>query len=126
MCIRDSRQIESHPALVRKGIMHSQPGLRAAGFLVTFILLPFLPADAATPIKIDTKNLLVTVDAAACRWSAEVKGTPMRLNTVYFLHRDVAGKEAWTTRFRVSDFRQQDKHRHSGQPGTHEQDRQSG
>src|SRR5665811_1304946 len=94
MCIRDSRQIESHPALVRKGIMHSQPGLRAAGFLVTFILLPFLPADAATPIKIDTKNLLVTVDAAACRWSAEVKGTPMRLNNVYFLPGD--DHSGWT------------------------------
>ena len=74
--------------------MHSQPGLRAAGFLVTFILLPFLPADAATPIKIDTKNLLVTVDAAACRWSAEVKGTPMRLNNVYFLPGD--DHSGWT------------------------------
>ena len=68
--------------------MHSKPGLRVVGFLVTFILLPFLPADAASPIKIDTKSLLVTVDAAACRWSAEVKGTPMRLNNVHFLPGD--------------------------------------
>src|SRR5664279_2654289 len=65
--------------------MHRKPGLRVAGFLATFILLPLLAADAATPIKIDTKSLLVTVDAAACRWSAEVKGTPMRLNDVHFL-----------------------------------------
>ena len=68
--------------------MHSKPGLRVVGFLVTFILLPFLPADAASPITIDTKSLLVTVDAAACRWSAEVKGTPMRLNNVHFLPGD--------------------------------------
>ena len=68
--------------------MHSKPGLRVVGFLVTFILLPFPPADAASPIKIDTKSLLVTVDAAACRWSAEVKGTPMRLNNVHFLPGD--------------------------------------
>jgi hypothetical protein len=68
--------------------MHSKPSLRVAGFLVTFILLPFLPTDAATPIKIDTKSLLVTVDAAACRWSAEVKGTPMRLNNIHFLPGD--------------------------------------
>jgi hypothetical protein len=68
--------------------MHSQPTLRVAGFLVTVSLLSFLPADAATAIKIDTKSLLVTVDAAACRWSAEVKGTPMRLNNVHFLPGD--------------------------------------
>jgi hypothetical protein len=52
------------------------------------LLLQFLPANAATPIRIDTKNLLVSVDAVACRWSAEVKGTPMRLNDVYFLPGD--------------------------------------
>ena len=70
--------------------MHSKPGLRVAGLPVTFILLPFLAADSATAIKIDTKSLLVTVDAAACRWSAEVKGTPMRLNNVHFLPGDDA------------------------------------
>jgi hypothetical protein len=43
---------------------------------------------AAAPIKVDTKNLLVTVDAGNCRWSAEVKGTPMRMNDVYFLPGD--------------------------------------
>jgi hypothetical protein len=68
--------------------MHSNAILRAAGFFVTVILFPGLPANAATAIKIDTANLLVTVDATACRWSAEVKGTPMRLNDVYFLPGD--------------------------------------
>jgi hypothetical protein len=51
-------------------------------------LCPVSPANGAVPIKIDTANLLVSVDAAACRWSAEVKGTPMRLNDVYFLPGD--------------------------------------
>jgi len=44
-----------------------------------------LPVSAAEPIKVETRNLLVLVDAANCRWSAEVKGTPMQLNDVYFL-----------------------------------------
>src|SRR5664279_2567345 len=83
--------------------MHSKPGLRVAGFLATFILLPFLAADAATAIKIDTKSLLVTVDAAACRWSAEVKGTPMRLNHVHFLPGD--DPSGWTV---VSSVNQDD------------------
>ena len=74
--------------------MHSKRGFRAAGLLVTFILLPILPAEAPTAIKIDTKSLLVTVDAAACRWSAEVKGTPMRLNNVHFLPGD--DPSGWT------------------------------
>src|ERR1017187_1739990 len=81
--------------------MHSKPGLRVVGFLVTFILLPFLPADAASPIKIDTKSLLVTVDAAACRWSAEVKGTPMRLNNVHFLPGD--DPSGWTVTSSVNN-----------------------
>ena len=58
---------------------------KGLGLLAALVLLPFQPANAATPIKVDAKNLLVTVDATACRWSAEVKGTPMRLNDVYFL-----------------------------------------
>lgn len=44
-----------------------------------------LPAQAAAPIRIETQNLMVSIDPAGCRWSAEVKGTPMRLNDVYFL-----------------------------------------
>ena len=81
--------------------MHSTLGLRVVGVLVAFILLPFLPADAATPIKIDTKSLLVTVDAAACRWSAEVKGTPMRLNNVHFLPGD--DPSGWTVTSSVNN-----------------------
>jgi hypothetical protein len=44
-----------------------------------------LPVGAADPIRVETGNLLVLVDAANCRWSAQVKGTPMQLNDVYFL-----------------------------------------
>ena len=68
--------------------MHTKTNLRAVGLFFTISLLLALPANAATPIRIDTKNLIVTVDAAACRWSAEVKATPMRLNDVYFLPGD--------------------------------------
>jgi hypothetical protein len=60
----------------------------AVGLFVTIVLLQFLPAYAAAPIRVDTKNLLVSVDAANCRWSAEVKETPLRLNDVYFLPGD--------------------------------------
>jgi hypothetical protein len=43
---------------------------------------------SAVPIKVDTKNLLVVVDPAACRWSVQVKGTPMQMNDIYFLPGD--------------------------------------
>ena len=68
--------------------MPTKTDLLPVGLFLAVVLLPFLPANAATAIKVDTKNLIVTVDAAACRWSAEVKGTPMRLNDVYFLPGD--------------------------------------
>jgi hypothetical protein len=74
--------------------MRTNNGVPAAGLFVTIILLQFLPANAATPIKIDTRNLLLTVDATACRWSAEVKGTPMRMNDVHFLPGD--DPSGWT------------------------------
>ncbi|MGA2117274.1 MAG: hypothetical protein ABSH56_21250 [Bryobacteraceae bacterium] len=73
---------------MRKGVMHSRTNLRGLRLCLTIVFLQSLRASAATPIKIDTKNLLVSVDVAACRWSAEVKGTPMRLNHVYFLPSD--------------------------------------
>jgi hypothetical protein len=41
-----------------------------------------------TPIRLDTKNLLVSVDPNTCRWSAEVKGTAMQMNDIYFLPGD--------------------------------------
>ena len=47
-----------------------------------------------TPFKVETKNLLVSVDPTVCRWSAEVKGTEMRLNDVYFLPGD--DPSGWT------------------------------
>jgi len=74
--------------------MHSKTHFRIVGWLLTVILVPCLPATAATPIAIETRSLLVTVDASACRWSAEVKGTPMRLNDVHFLPGD--DPSGWT------------------------------
>ena len=65
--------------------MNGKTEVSAVGWFTAIILLQCLAASAATPITIDTRRLLVTVDAATCRWSAEVKGTPMRLNDVHFL-----------------------------------------
>jgi len=56
--------------------MPTKTDLLPVGLFLAVVLLPFLPANAATAIKVDTKNLIVTVDAAACRWSAEVKPRP--------------------------------------------------
>jgi len=83
--------------------MHSGTNLRAVGLFVTVILLQFPPANAAPLIKIDARNLIVTVDAATCRWSAEVKGTPMRLNDAFFLPND--DPSGWTV---VSSVNQND------------------
>jgi len=63
------------------------PALGAMGVAILG-LLPLAPAAPARPIRIETKNLLILVDARTCHWSAEVKGTPMRLNDVYFLPGD--------------------------------------
>ena len=69
--------------------MHRIAHLGAVGLVGAIVL-----ARAAAPVKIETRNLLVTVDAAACRWSAEVKGTPMRLGDVHFLPGD--DPSGWT------------------------------
>jgi hypothetical protein len=70
--------------------------------LAAFILLGQAPSiQAATPIKVETRNLLVSVDAANCRWSAEVKGTPMQLNDVYFLPGD--DPAGWTVTSSVNN-----------------------
>ena len=50
---------------------------------------PALPMGAA-PVRVDTQNVLLSVDATNGRWSAEIKGTPMQLNEVYFLPGDDA------------------------------------
>jgi hypothetical protein len=47
-----------------------------------------LDQSAKNPIKVDTKNIAVIVDAANCRWSAKVKGTAMQMNDVFFLPGD--------------------------------------
>ena len=54
------------------------------GFLA--LLFPLMGAEK--PIRVETRNLVVSVDAAACRWSAQIKGRQMRLNDVYFLPGD--------------------------------------
>jgi hypothetical protein len=74
--------------------MRNKTNLRVLGLFANIILLQYVPAHAATPITVDTQNLLVTVDPTACRWSAEVKGTPMRLNDVHFLPGD--DPSGWT------------------------------
>ena len=68
--------------------MRKKTELSAVALFAALALLPFEPVHAAAPIRIDARNLLVTVDPTACRWSAEVKGTPMMLNDVYFLPGD--------------------------------------
>ena len=56
---------------------------------------------AQTPTRIDTRNLLVSIDATSCRWSVEVKGTAMRLNDVYFLPGD--DPSGWTVTSSVNN-----------------------
>jgi hypothetical protein len=65
--------------------------LKAALF---FFLLTSVMNYAHTPLRVDTNNLLVSIDATTCRWSAEVKETEMRLNDVYFLPGD--DPSGWT------------------------------
>jgi hypothetical protein len=80
--------------------MDGKANLRAAGLFIATVLMQFPGAKAAAPIKIETGNLLVTVDATTCRWSAEVKGTPMRLNDVHFLPGD--DPSGWTVESSVN------------------------
>src|ERR1039457_7447216 len=86
---------------VRAGMLGPRPAKRTAVMTVTtgvrvpaalFIVMLFrcLPMGAAPPIRVDTRNLLVSVDPSVCRWSAGGKGSPMQLNDVYFLPGDDA------------------------------------
>lgn len=68
--------------------MQTRTNRRAASLFTAVAFLQCLAARAEAPIMIDTRNVLITVDATACRWSAEVKRTPMRLNDVHFLPGD--------------------------------------
>jgi hypothetical protein len=81
--------------------MRSKTYVSVAALCALLTLSKPLAAQAAAPIRIDTKNLTVTVDAAACRWSAEVKGTTMRLNDVHFLPGD--DPAGWTVTSSVND-----------------------
>jgi hypothetical protein len=49
---------------------------------------------SATPVRIETQKLELSVDTRSCRWSARVKGTPMQVNHVYFLPND--DPSGWT------------------------------
>jgi len=71
-------------------IMRFKANIGVAGLCALAAVSQFLPAQAAEPLKVDTRNLLVSVDPTTLRWSAEVKGTPMRLNDVHFLPGDDA------------------------------------
>jgi hypothetical protein len=52
-------------------------------------------------IRIDTKRILLTVDPATCRWSAQSKGTAMGLNDVHFLPGD--DPSGWTVQSAVNN-----------------------
>jgi hypothetical protein len=70
----------------------------SVSFLTAFLAFsPALPGQAAPPITLDTKNLLLQVDAENARWSAQVKGTPMQINDVHFLPGDDASGWAITS-----------------------------
>jgi hypothetical protein len=65
--------------------MKNTTGIRVFPSLFLILICPGALAGAEALITVDTQNLLLSVDPTTCRWSAEVKGTPMRLNDVYFL-----------------------------------------
>jgi hypothetical protein len=64
-------------------------------------LLITVPGWAATPIVIDAQKLRVTIDPAACRWSASVRNTAMQINKVYFLPGD--DPAGWTVTSAVNN-----------------------
>ena len=93
---------------MRSNAFYEQLGAKMKGIGIIFFFLVTLVSFSQTsdqapqsPIKIDTKNLVVYVDAAKCRWSAEVKGTAMKMNDVYFLPGDNAS--GWKIASAVND-----------------------
>jgi hypothetical protein len=68
--------------------------------LIAFVLLcrclplAAAPADAPKKLAVETQTLRLSVDPVNCRWSVEVKGTPMQMNNVYFLPGD--DPSGWT------------------------------
>jgi hypothetical protein len=78
---------------------HTQPLLAEAGASPTAKPATYPtprpePHPASKPIVVETANLKLSVDPANCRWSAQLKGTPMQLNDVYFLPAD--DPSGWT------------------------------
>ena len=51
-------------------------------------------------ISVEGKQLLVKIDTKTCRWSAELKGTDVKLHDIYFLEGD--NPEGWTVTATVS------------------------
>ena len=72
----------------------------ASGICLVLALCLRLNA-AETPIRVETQNLLVTVDAGACRWSAQVKGSAMQVNDAHFLPGD--DPSGWTVTSSVNN-----------------------
>ncbi|MGD0411490.1 MAG: hypothetical protein ABSC18_07275 [Verrucomicrobiota bacterium] len=58
-------------------------------------------AEDGAAFTVDTPNLRLSFDATNCRWSAQVKGTPMQLNEVHFLPGDDAS--GWTVASSVNN-----------------------
>ena len=75
--------------------------MRTTTGICVFLTVLFPLIGAETPIRVETQNLVVTVDPAACRWSAEVKGSQMRLNDVHFLPGD--DPSGWTVTSSVNN-----------------------
>ena len=73
--------------------------MRTTAGICVFMLFPLMGAE--TPIRVETQNLLVTVDAGACRWSAQVKGSAMQVNDVHFLPGD--DPSGWTVTSSVNN-----------------------
>ena len=83
------------PSPVKKSTSHESRVHHPSFLLAAVTVLGQMPTiRAAAPLKVETRNLVLSVDAENCRWSAEVKGTPMRLNDVYFLPGD--DPSGWT------------------------------
>ncbi|HZL77587.1 MAG TPA: hypothetical protein VFC17_01955 [Candidatus Limnocylindrales bacterium] len=81
--------------------MKSTTPVRSSLLIAFVVLCQSLPIRAATPIRVETPNLLLRVDVENCRWSAEIKGTPMQLNDVHFLPGDDAS--GWTVTSSVNN-----------------------
>ena len=55
--------------------MNASASIRVLLLVLFMAHCQLVSAASETPITVDTQKLLVSVDPAACRWSAEVKGS---------------------------------------------------